>query len=110
MAILTNARRENMGHAFADSGRAVVATDAVSDDAGMIENGRRPCGRCMTVVALVAGRDVSRCLARRLNTVMTAITAACQRRMVHKRDDLPVSRDMTIGAFADSRDVVCRFE
>ena len=53
-----------MGGVLARRIGAVVAADAIARDIDVIEVRRNPRNRCMTVIAVVAARDVRRVLAR----------------------------------------------
>ena len=64
MTVLADIRGLNMAEAFADGSDAVVAPYAVVGDARMIKQGRNPGCHAVTVVALIVGRNVIRCLAR----------------------------------------------
>jgi len=96
MAVLANVGGLHMRRTLARRGRAVVAADAVADDAGVIEYGRQPGRHGVAVVTLVIRRDMRRRLAGGLNAVVAAHTAAGQGRVIHERDDVPVRRDVTV--------------
>lgn len=79
MAVLAYVARLYVRRALTDGTRTVVTADAVSDDARMVKNRRKPGRRAVTVVALIARRHVIRGFTGRLAAVMTANTAAGQR-------------------------------
>ena len=54
----------------------------------------------MTVDALVAGGDMSRCFSGRLDTVVAGYATAGYGCVIHKSDYAPVRGDMTIGTFS----------
>ena len=49
----------------------VVATEAIAIDIRVIEVGRYPCHRCMSIIAIVATAEMCRVLADRDGAVMT---------------------------------------
>lgn len=66
--------------------RAVVATDAVVDDVGVIDGGRQPRGRRVTQSAVFGGRDVIDLLARGDDAIVTrgsARDAQIRLRVIH---------------------------
>jgi len=109
MAVLAYVCRLHMSRALARGVGAIVATNAVSDDARMIEYSWEPGSRAMAVVALVAGRDMSGSLPGRLDAVVAADTTASYGRVVHESDHGPARCYMTVGAFTRCRYMVCRF-
>ena len=74
----------------------------------MIENRRRPGGCVVTVVALLAGRDMRRRLARRLHAVMAGVAITRHRCVVHKRDSAPCGSDMAVGTLGGRHYVISR--
>lgn len=101
MAVFAHTCRLNMCRAFADSGQTVMAGDAIADDPGMVKYGRQPAGRIVAIVALIVGRNVSRCLAGRLDAVVAAHATSGERRVIDKGDNLPTRRIVAIRAFAN---------
>lgn len=74
---------------FAGGVHAIVATEAVSRDVRVVENGRRPkCAR-VAIVALVAGDYMPRRFSGCLNTVVAGTTAARHGRVIHIRNRAP---------------------
>ncbi len=100
VAVFTDIRCLDVHQAFSSCRCAIVAADAISNDAGMIKQGGEPTGRVVAVVALVIRRDMGRRFSCRLNTVVTGDAAARQRRVVDECNDLPVRSDMAVRAFA----------
>jgi len=76
VAVFANVGGLYMCRGLAGGVGAVVAVDAVTRDVGVVEVGRQPARRRMTVIAGVAAGDVSRLFARRGDTVMTGAAAA----------------------------------
>lgn len=96
MAILADVACLDVSGAPTGGSSAVVAADAVTDDAGVIEQCRQPRRRIVAVVALVTGRDMSRRLAGRLSAIVAADAVAGQGRVVHKRDHSPTRSNVTV--------------
>lgn len=63
----------------------------------------------MTVIALIARRNVSRGLSGRRDPVMTRYAAAGQGRMVDKSDSSPTCRDVAVRTLAVSLNMSWRF-
>lgn len=63
MAVFTDIRRLNMPRVLAGRVGAVVAADAVSGDIDVVEICRQPGDRAVTVIAVVAARNVRRIFA-----------------------------------------------
>ena len=83
-----------------------MATGAVSRDARVIERGRNPGHRRVTVFADVVARNVRWRLTGGNNAVMTGCAGTSQVRVIHDRHSRPVHRLMTLGALASRRDMV----
>ena len=84
---------------------AIVAAHTVVDDTRMIEDCGHP-RRCrVTIVALVARRNMIRCLACCLKAIVTTLATACDGRMIHVTDNRPVGCDVAIRALAVCRNV-----
>lgn len=109
VAILADVGRLHVRRTSARSADAIVTTDTVSDDTGMIVYGREPGGDIMAVVTLIAGGNVSGRFTGRLNAVVATDAAPGHRGMIHKCDHRPVRGDMAVGAFTHGCHVVGRF-
>ena len=96
MAILTNIRCLNVDRAFACGIAAVVAPDAIADVICMVEYRRYPGGSVVTVVALIAGHDMSRCFSGGLHTIVARPATAGHRRVIHERHDTPRGSYVTV--------------
>ena len=70
VAILAHVRRRDMRGALADSFHAIMAADAVTGDIHMIEVSRYPAGRRVTVIAIIATRNMGRVFAGCCDAVM----------------------------------------
>lgn len=55
MAVFANVCCLHMERAFTCSARTIVAANAVSDDAGVVEDSREPGGNVVAVITLVVG-------------------------------------------------------
>lgn len=105
MAVLAHVARLDVRGTLTRCVYAVMAADAIVNDAAMIEDRRLPRDRRMAIVTLVAGRNVVWRLASCLDTVVTTLAVTGYRRMVHVAYDRPICRDMTVRAFAIRRDM-----
>lgn len=76
VTVFADSARLNMRRALACSSSAIVATNAVVGDAGVVEQRRQPPRRVMAVVALIAGRDVGWRLSGCLDAVVAAEATA----------------------------------
>ena len=76
MTVLADIRCTDMARVLAGNIDAVVTGEAVSGNTGMVEDGRDPKSTVVAVVAIVAGRDVTRRFARRGRAVVTGSAAA----------------------------------
>ena len=76
MAVFADVGRLYVNGTFAYGGKPVMTRNTVSDDAGMVENSRRPGSDSMAVIALVTRRDMCECLPGRLNSVVTGNATA----------------------------------
>lgn len=102
VTVFANVRGLNMGGMFASCLNAVVTTEAVPDDAGVIEVRRSPCHGRVTVITAIAAVDMCRMLARRHDSVMTGCAGTeylCVIDDEHRRED--------IGAVAVFADIGC---
>jgi len=109
MTVLANIRCLHVSGTLAGGGGAIVATDAVAYDIRMIEYGREPCGGAVAIVALIVGGNMTRRFSRRLDPIVAADTASCNRRVIHERDHCPTRCYVAVRAFARRRNVGCRF-
>ena len=98
VARFADVRRKDVRRAFPRRVDAVMATEAVVNDAGMVEHCRSPCRCAVTIIALVGAGEVIRRFARRVQAVMTRDTAAGQGDMIDKRNRRPCRRCMTVNA------------
>jgi len=96
MAIFTNIRCLNVGQALACGIAAVVASDAIADVICVVEYRRHPGSSVVTIVALIAGHDMSRCFSGCLNAVVARSATAGHRSVIHKRHDTPRSSYVTV--------------
>lgn len=84
MAIFTNVSRKNMSRVLAGCFNPVVAAGAIARYADVIEVGGQPTDRCMTVVAVVAARNMRRMLARRCCAVVARAAGAKNLRVIDR--------------------------
>lgn len=98
-----------MRHVLACGINAVVAADTIPSDVDVIELRWNPGGRLVTVVALIAGRNVIRGLTGRGDAIVTGSAASRDCRMVHEGDRTPRGCCMTVRADVRRRDVIARF-
>ena len=82
MAILANIGRLNMREILANCFCAVVTADTISGDIHMIKIGRQPANGRMTVIAIVAARDMRGVFSGCSKTVMTGAAAAQDLRVI----------------------------
>lgn len=87
---------------LADCVRSVVATEAVTRNAGVIEIRGNPTDRCMTVVAGVTGGDVSLILAGRYRAVVAGRAGTHYLCVINHNCRLEKRRAMTILAYVRS--------
>ena len=106
VTVFAHVGRLDVRQAFSGGGRTVVAADTIADDAGVIEQCREPGARVVAVVTLIIGGDMVRRLTGCLDAVVAGVTAAGNRRVVHKGDDRPTGGQVAIRAFARGRDMV----
>ena len=83
MAVLAHSSGLNMRYIFASCVRAVMAAGAISGNARMIEVGGRPGDRSMTIIAVVATRQMSRVFSGCSDAIVTRAATAEYLRMVH---------------------------
>lgn len=96
VAVFTDIRRQNMCLVFAGRVGAVMAAHAIVSDDGMVEVRGYP-GDCgVTVIAVVAARNMSRVFAGCRYTVMTRAAAAQNLCVVNGEHWLPYRRSVTI--------------
>ena len=95
-----------MCHIFAGCFCAIVAPETVVGDTAMVKPGRRPYRRLVTILAVVAGRNVVRGFSCRSNAVVTGPAASGHRCVVHERDWAPGCRRMTVGTHGGRRHVI----
>ncbi len=107
VAVFANIRRLYVRRAFASSIYAVVAVDAIVRNIDVIEVRRSPRERRMTVIAIVAARDMRGVLSGSDNAVVAGATTAEYLRMVDRKGRHPGRRIMAIFANVGSEDV-CR--
>lgn len=82
VAVLADVGRLHMRRTLAGGVGAIVTTNAIVDDVGVVKVGGSPGDRCMTVIAIDTTRDMSRVLASCRNTVMTGAASANHLRVV----------------------------
>ena len=76
MAILANIAGLEVRQGFPGGLDTIVAVEAAARDVRVVEYRRQPQRACVAVIALVAGNDVSRRLARGADTVVAGIAAS----------------------------------
>lgn len=108
VTILANVCCLHVRWPLADGSDAIVAGDAIANDADVIEKGRQPTANIMAVVALIVGRNMSRSLSGSLDAVVTTNTTAGNRGVIHKGRGRPACRDMAIRTLTIGRDVSWR--
>lgn len=89
MAIVAGVTAGNVGLIFAGRSNAIVAANTITKYIIVIEYSGQPTGAAVTVIALVAGRDVSGRFPCSLNTVVTSNATAGYRRVVHEYPSVP---------------------
>jgi len=94
---------------LAGRGDAVVATNAIAKNSGVIEDSGCPRDRVVAIVALIAGGDMSGRLSGRLDAVVTGGTTAGQGRVIHKSNCAPTGGDMTVRALSGCIDMIRGF-
>ena len=109
VAVLADVTCLHVSRTLTGGSDAIVATDAVADDACVIEHGREPCSGAVAIVALIVGGNMTRRFSRRLNPIVAADTASCNRRVIHERDHCPIRCYVAVRAFARRCNVGCRF-
>jgi len=96
VAVLTNIRGRDVGEIFSGRFRAIVATVAVADDIAVIEGRRKPRGRAVTRIALVAAERMIRRLSLALNVIVAGRATAEDGVVIHLRQRDPDSRAMAV--------------
>ena len=109
VAVFANVRRLNMCGTLSCCSNAVVAANAITENVGMVEDGGEPRGCVVAVVALVAGGDVHRCLARRLGAVMAGNATPGYGCVIHESDCAPTRGNMTVGARSECHHMIGGF-
>jgi hypothetical protein len=84
MAILADIRRLDVRGTLAGRLDTVVATDAISGDADMVEIRGQPAGGRVAVVAIIAARDVVLIFAGCRHAIMAGAAGAQHLRMVNR--------------------------
>ena len=106
VAVLANIRRQNMGWSLASGVRTVVTAETVARDVRVIKYSRNP-GECrMAVVALLAGHDMRRMLARGINAVVTGCAGSGDCDVVHECDRAPRGGRVAVDAHSRVGDMV----
>lgn len=96
VAVLADIGRLHVCRGLARSGSAVVAAHAVPSNTCVIEYGREPGAHSMAIVALVVRRNMGWRLPGRLYSIVATDAAAGNGGVIHKRDDGPTGRNMTV--------------
>ena len=109
MAVLADIRRIHMRGVLTGGVSAVVATEAIARDIGVVEDSRYPERACVAIVALFARNDVAGWFARCLYPVVAGTAASRHRRVVHVRYRAPGGCCMAGLANCRRRDVVGGF-
>ena len=109
MTVFADVCRLYVARNLAGSIRTIMAADAVIKDIGVIEYGRQPARRCVTVIALITRRDMSRCLPGRLDAIVTTDTTTGYGRVIHESNHAPARSNVTVGAFTRRRNMAGRF-
>ncbi len=99
MTVLANIGRQYVLRVFPRGGRAVVATDAIANDIGVIEVRRRPGDSRVTVIAVVTARNMGRVLAGGRDAIMAGRTASQDLGVVDCHYRRPDRRAMTVFAY-----------
>ena len=94
MAVLTDIRRIHMRGVLTGGVSAIVATEAISSDIGVVEDSRYPKRAYVAIVALFARNDVAGWFAGCQDAVVASATATGHRCVVHVRDRAPGRRCM----------------
>ena len=76
VAVLADIGRRDMQWTLAGGGGAIVTTDAVARDAGVIEGGRQPGHRCVAVITGIATADMGRVFARGNDAIVAGAAGA----------------------------------
>ena len=99
VTILANVRCQNMCRILTRCFDAVVAAHAVARNSNVIEIGRQPSGRRVTIVTIVAAGNVRRVLAGRGGAVVTRATGAEYLRVVDSNCWFPDSLAVAVLAY-----------
>jgi len=91
-----------MIHALANRIRSVMATEAVTRNAGVIEIRGKPADRCMTVVAGVTASDVSLIFACRYRAVVAGRAGTHYLSVINHNCRLEERRTMAVLAYVCS--------
>lgn len=98
MAVLTHVTRLHVGRVLACSVGTVMAAEAIARDVDVIEIRRQPGDRGMTIIAIVATRNVRRVLARGCDAIVAGTAGAGNLRMVDEVGRRPYVRVVTVFA------------
>ncbi len=109
VTVLTGIRGLDVQRMFARRIGTIVAAEAPGADRRVIENCGYPGDTDMTEVALFSRRNVSGWLAVGCNTIVAAVTAACDCRVIHQCDRRPGRCCMAVAAGIRRRNVVRGF-
>lgn len=85
VAVFTYIAGRHMRRAFAFSTNAIMATETVVCDIGVVKCCGRPCNRCVAILANIAGLKVRQGFPGGLDTIVAIGAAACDIRMVEYR-------------------------
>jgi len=96
VAVLANIGCLDVHRTFAGCAGAIMATHAISGDSCVIVHGREPGSHVVAIVALIIGRNVIRCLSRRLDTIVATGAAAGNGRVIHESNYRPIRGDVAV--------------
>ncbi len=88
---------------------AIVAGKTAGNYTGMVEHRRRPGTRRVTIVTLVAGRQMLRRFAGNGGSVVTAVAGTVHFSMIHSYHRAPTVHTVASIAIVRTGDVGCRF-
>ena len=109
VAIFADVAGLHVNRAFTRRIRAVMTACAVASDVHVVEVGRQPSGRRMTVVAVVAAVDVSRMFAGRRHAIVTGATGTDDLGVIDGEHGRPDIRRMAVLTDIAGLHVICRF-
>lgn len=109
VAVFADIGRIDVRRILTGSFDAVMASETVVGDTGMVIPGRRPERRLVTILAVVAGGKVVGRLACCRNTIVAGSTATGHGCVIHERNRAPGRCRMAVGAQGGCRHMVQTF-